>query len=148
MTPAGGPPTAGEWGALLSAPTIPVRELARAQVPDEPGVYLWRHQGQAVYVGMATRLRGRTLSKHLGAGVSLSGSSLRRNVCELLFGIPPNITGRPVKQKVTTEQAAAIRDWLLACELSWQVCATVLDAGQLERHLRVTFLPPLNRVLT
>ena len=40
MTSAGGPPTAGEWGALLSAPTIPVRELARAQVPDEPGVYL------------------------------------------------------------------------------------------------------------
>lgn len=148
MTPAGGPPTAGEWGALLSAPTIPVRELARAQVPDEPGVYLWRHQGQAVYVGMATSLRGRTWSRHLGAGVSLSGSSLRRNVCELLFDIPPNITGRPTKQKVTTEQAAAIRDWLLACELSWQVCATVLDAGQLERHLRVTFLPPLNRVLT
>lgn len=146
MTSAGGPPIAGEWGALLSAPTIPVRELERAQVPDEPGVYLWRHDGQAVYVGMATSLRGRTLSKHLGAGVSLSGSSLRRNVCELLFGIPPNITGRPVKQKVTTEQAAAIRDWLLACELSWQVCATVLDAGQLERHLRVTFLPPLNRV--
>ena len=46
MTSAGGPPTAGEWGALLSAPTIPVRELARAQVPDEPGVYLWRHEGR------------------------------------------------------------------------------------------------------
>jgi len=45
MTSAGGPPTAGEWGALLSAPTIPVRELARAHVPDEPGVYLWRHDG-------------------------------------------------------------------------------------------------------
>jgi hypothetical protein len=40
-------------------------------------------------------------------------------VCALLFGIPPNITGRLIKQKVTTEQAAAIRDWLLACELSW-----------------------------
>jgi len=50
-----------------------VRELARAQVPDEPGVYLWRHDGQAVYVGMATSLRGRAWSKHLGAGLSLSG---------------------------------------------------------------------------
>lgn len=146
MTSAGGAPTAGEWGALLSAPTIAVRELARAQVPDEPGVYLWRHDGQAVYVGMATSLRGRAWSKHLGAGVSLSGSSLRRNVCELLFGIPPNITGRPVKQKVTTEQAAAIRDWLLACELSWLPCATALEADQLERRLRTAFLPPLNRV--
>jgi len=118
MTSDGEPPTAGEWGTLLSAPTIPVRELAGAQVPDEPGVYLWRHDGLAVYVGMATNLRGRAWIKHLGAGVSLSGSSLRRNVCELLFGIPPNITGRPTKQKVTTKQAAAIRDWLLACELS------------------------------
>jgi len=146
MTSAGGPPTAGEWGALLSAPTIPVRELARAQVPDEPGVYLWRHQGHAVYVGMATSLRGRAWSKHLGAGLSLSGSSLRRNVCELLFDIPPNITGRPIKQKVTIEQAGAIRDWLLACELSWLPCATADEADQLERRLRATFLPPLNRV--
>ena len=64
MTPAGGPPTAGEWGALLSASTIPVRELARAQVPDGPGMYLWRHEGQVVYVGMATSLRGRAWSKH------------------------------------------------------------------------------------
>lgn len=146
MTSAGGPPTAGEWGALLSAPTIPVRELARARVPDEPGVYLWRHDGQAVYVGMATSPRRRAWSKHLGACVSLSVSSLRRNLCELLFGIPPNITGRPTKQKVTAEQAAAIRDWPLACELSWLPSATAPEADQLERRLRGMFLPPLNRV--
>ena len=41
MKSAGGPPTAGEWGTLLSARTIPVRELSRAQVPDEPGLYVW-----------------------------------------------------------------------------------------------------------
>jgi hypothetical protein len=52
---------------------------------------------------MATSLRGRAWSKHLGAGVSLSGSSLRRNVCELLFGIPPSVTSNPNRQKVTTE---------------------------------------------
>ena len=130
----------------MSAPTIPVRELERAQVPDEPGVYLWRHNCQPAYLGMATALRSRAWGKHLGAGISLSGSSLRRNVCELLFGIPPNITGRPTKQKVTLEQAAGIRDWLLACELTWQLCATVLHADQLERRLRYEFLPPLNRV--
>lgn len=104
------PPTVGEWAVLLALPTAPARDLARMQLPDEPGVYLWRRQGTVVYVGMAASLRSRVWNKHLGAGVSLSGSSLRRNVCELLFGIPPNITGRPVKQKVTTDQAAAIRD--------------------------------------
>ncbi|MCA0180420.1 MAG: hypothetical protein LCH77_12680 [Actinobacteria bacterium] len=146
MTSAGGPPTAGEWGALLSAPTIPVRELARAQVPDEPGVYLWRHQGRAVYVGMATSLRGRAWSKHLGRGLSVAGSSLRRNVCELLFGIPPSVTRNPNQQKVTAEQAAAIHDWLRSCNLSWQECSTVDAADQLERRLRREFMPPLNRL--
>lgn len=77
---------------------------------------------------------------------SLSGSSLRQNVCELLFGIPPNITGRPTKQRVTAKQGAAIRDWLLACEFSWLPCATAHEADQLERRLRGMFLPPLNRV--
>ena len=42
MTSVDGPLAVGEWGALLSAPTIPVSELARVQVPDEPGVYLQR----------------------------------------------------------------------------------------------------------
>ncbi len=140
------PPAAGEWGALLAASRTPVRELEKAQVPDEPGVYLWRHRGEPAYVGLATNLRSRAWGKHLGAGVSLSGSSLRRNVCELLFGIPPRQTARPIKQKVTPEQAAAIRDWLLVCELSWQPCASVDDADQLERRLRSEYLPPLNRV--
>jgi hypothetical protein len=140
-----GSPTSGEWGALLSAPTFSVHELTRAQVPDEPGVYLWRHESQAVYVGMATSLRGRAWSKHLGAGASLSGSSLRRNVCELLFGIPPSVTSNPNRQKVTAEQAAAIHDWLRSCDLSWQECATVDEADQLERRLRREYMPPLNR---
>ena len=90
---AGAPPTSQEWAALLAAAGIPVRELGRTQLPDEPGVYLWRHKSQAAYVGVATSLRRRAWGNHLGAGVSLSGSSLRRNVCELLFGIPPNNTG-------------------------------------------------------
>ncbi|MBC7595660.1 MAG: hypothetical protein H7288_17275 [Kineosporiaceae bacterium] len=123
-----------------------MRELARAQLLDESGVYLWRHEGQAVYVGMATGLRSRAWSKHLGAGVSIAGSSLRRNVCELLFGIPPYVTGGPTKQKMTEEQAAAIRRWLLACELSWLPCAMGHEADQLERRLRGIFLPPFNRV--
>ena len=75
----------------------------------------------------------------------MSGSSLRRNVCELLFGIPPSVTSNPNRQKVTAEQAAAIREWLRSCSLSWQACETVDDADQLERRLRHEYLPPLNR---
>ena len=95
---------------------------------------------------MATSLRGRAWGKHLGGGVSLAGSSLRRNVCELLFGIPPNVTGRPTRQKVTTEQAAAVCNWLLGCELSWLEVPSVAAADELERRLRREYLPSLNPV--
>ncbi len=139
------PPTSKEWEDLLAIPTTPVSELARGKLPDAPGVYLWRHDNQVCYVGMATSLRGRVWGKHLGAGVSLSGSSLRRNVCECLFGIPPNVTGRPTRRKVTPEQAGAIRNWLLTCDLSWQTCASVHDADQLERQLLHGYRPSLNR---
>lgn len=106
---------------------------------------LWRHGGQAVYVGMARSLGGRAWSKHLGAGLSLAGSSLRRNVCELLFGIPPSATSNPNRENVTAEQAAAIHEWLRSCDLSWPACATVVDADQLERRLRREYMRPLNR---
>ncbi len=145
MTEGGSPPTVGEWGALLAAPTVPARALVGQDLPAVPGVYLWRHAGQPVYVGMATSLRGRAWSKHLGRGLSLAGSSLRRNVCELLFGIPPSVTSNPNRQKVTAEQAAAIHEWLRSCDLSWQQCSTVDDADQLERRLRREYMPPLNR---
>lgn len=140
------PPDAGEWQVLLAVPAVRVSDLLRADLPAEPGVYLWCRDGQAVYIGTASSLRGRLWGHHLGVGVSLSGSSLRRNVCELLFGIPPSITGRPTRQKVTPAQAVAIRDWLFECDLSWQPCASARDADHLERRLRAAFLPPLNRV--
>ncbi|MCT9002345.1 GIY-YIG nuclease family protein [Microbacterium memoriense] len=140
------PPSTGEWTTLLAAPTVPARELGRAELPDAPGVYLWQRDGRPVYVGMSASLRGRAWGKHLGGGVSLAGSSLRRNVCWLLFSIPPNITSGPARQKVTAEQAAAIRDWLLGCDLSWLEVPSVTAADELERRLRSEYLPDLNRV--
>lgn len=136
----------GEWGALLAAPTMPVGELDRARLPHRSGVYLWRREGKPVYVGTATNLQKRVWGRHLGAGVSLAGSSLRRNVCELLFAIPPNVTGNPTRKKVTGEQAAAIRAWLGDCELSWVECDSAKEAEQLEGRLRAEYLPLLNRI--
>jgi hypothetical protein len=139
------PPATGEWGALLTLPTRPVRDLARADVPEEPGVYLWRRSGAVVYVGTASNLRTRLWGKHLGGGVSLAASSLRRNVCELLYDIPPTVTSNPNRQKVAREQADAIRAWLLECELSWEPCASAAAAVALELRLLGEFRPPLNR---
>jgi len=111
-------PTGDDWGRLLAVPRRLAGVLQRVELPEGPGVYFWSRDGAPTYVGTAKSLRKR-LSSHLGGGVSLAGSSLRRNVCEMLFQIPPNVTGNPTRQKVTTEQATAIRDWLLGCEVSW-----------------------------
>lgn len=139
-------PWSEEWAALLAAPTAPVGDLDRARLPDRPGVYLWRRESRPVYVGTATSLQKRAWGKHLGGGVSLAGSSLRRNVCELLFNIPPKTTGNPTRQKVTSEQAAAIRAWLAGCQLSWIECGSAEEAEHLEKRLRAEHLPLLNRI--
>lgn len=135
-----------EWSELLAMPAVSVHDLARMHLPDAPGVYLWRREGLDAYVGTATNLRNRVWGNHLGKGVSLAGSSVRRNVCELLFDIPPTVTGGRRRQKVTRDQASAIRDWLADCELSWQVCTSPAAARLLESTLRKTYLPPLNRI--
>lgn len=94
---------------------------------------------------MARLLRARVWSKHLGGGRSLASSSLRRNVGELLFGLPPSVTANPGRQLVTADQAAAIRTWLRECDISWLSCETAESAIALERRLRQGWLPPLNR---
>ncbi|MPY12251.1 GIY-YIG nuclease family protein [Arthrobacter bussei] len=138
-------PADKDWSQLLAVPRRAASGLTRADLPNEPGVYLWSRGGAPQYVGKATSLQTR-LSTHLGGGVNLAGSSLRRNVCALLFQIPPNVTGNPTRQKVTTEQATAIRNWLLSCDVSWLLARTEHDAAALETRLRHAFRPPLNRV--
>ncbi len=139
------PPRTGEWGALLAVPPVPVHELRRDQVPTGPGVYLWHRDGEVIHLGMAPSLRGRMWSGHLTTSVSLTSSSLRRTVCELLFGIPTTVTGNPGRAAVTREQAAAVHAWLLDCHLSWHVPADPLDAGALEQRLLREFEPRFNR---
>ena len=134
-----------EWQALLAVPDADVASLSRADVPVEPGVYLWRCQGEVHYVGTSSSLLRRVWGKHLGRGGSLGGSSLRRNVCELLHGIPTSVTGGKNRQKVTAEQAASIRAWLNTCTISWMVCTSADEAEALEGRLLAEYRPPLNR---
>lgn len=131
---------------LLSAPELHAPEPARAHLPDAPGVHLWRRAGELVYVGTATNLRRRVWGKHLGNGLSLAGSSLRRNVCELVYGIPPTVTSNPDRQKVTRDQADGIRALLHGCTIAWTICGSPKDASDLEHRLRDEFMPLLNRM--
>ena len=123
-----------------------MKGLTRGDVPERPGVYLWRFAGREQYVGKSRNLRSRLWGSHLSRGVVLAGSSLRRNVCDLLFGIPPARTAKPVPEPVTHAQADAIAAWLRECELSWWECDSIVEAGALEDRLRRIWLPPLNRI--
>lgn len=134
-----------EWQVLLASPVVDVAKLTRADVPVEPGVYIWRRDDEVTYVGTASSLRRRVWGKHLGRGVSLGGSSLRRNVCELLHGIPTSVTGGKNRAKVTPVQAAAIRAWLDECTVAWTVCSSAAHAEALEGRLLSEYRPPLNR---
>lgn len=134
------------WQELLQAQERPVGGLVCSDVPEVPGVYLWRHDGALSYVGTASNLRGRVWSTHLGGGTSLAGSSLRRNVGELLFEIPPSRTAKPNRQLVTAAQAAEIREWLWEGTVAWVERRTRHQAGAYEAELRRSHLPPLNRV--
>jgi hypothetical protein len=134
------------WHELLQAEEHPVRDPVRADVPAVPGVYLWRHDDALSYVGTASNLRGRAWSTHLEGGRSLAGSSLRRNVCELLFEIPPSVTAKPNRQLVTAAQAADIREWLREGTVASVERPTRYQARAYEAELRRSYLPPLKRV--
>lgn len=136
-------PSTDEWRLLAAAVEHDPDTTARSALPEGPGVYLWRHAGRIVYVGKADSLRTR-LSTHRGRGESMAGSSLRRNVAALLYGIEPKVTGKG-RERATPEQAAAVASWIRSSTVAWVECDSSADAGELEKQLRSQWLPPLNR---
>jgi hypothetical protein len=143
--PESAPPPDHEWDRLLAAPRRVVRSLTSSDIDARPGVYLWRHGGRVAYVGKAKSLRDRIWKRHLGGSRSLGGSSLRRNVCELLLGIPTSETLRG-RRKMTPEEVSTIREWLRECEIAWVTTESEASALALEKRLRLTWMPPLNRI--
>lgn len=74
------------WAVMDGMPRVPMGELRKADLPEEPGVYALYRDGRAVYVGLAERqtLQGRIWKNHRGRGVSMTGWAMRRNVAERL----------------------------------------------------------------
>jgi hypothetical protein len=133
------------WADILALPMRPVGELLRADVPDEPGVYLWRHRGRIAYVGTASSLRNRVWGRHLGGGRSLGSSSLRRDVAEFLLDIPTTQTIKG-RRKLDATEIDVVRSWLRGCDIAWKTMPTAEAAGDLEDALRSVWWPPLNRI--
>lgn len=136
--------TARTWADMDAAPRAAPATLTAAHVPDAPGVYAWYREGQRMYVGKADVLRDRVWGNHLGQSRAPTGSAFRRNVAEHLdFGRAADIKSGAVT--LTDDQLAAMRTWILGCEVAWLTCASKADAIDLETQLKAEHKPPLTK---
>lgn len=129
---------------MLTQPRERVAEVG--DIPGAPGVYARLREGEPVYPGKAAGRGGlrERLGKHLETGVDLSRSSLRRNVAEMLLGLPTSVTrARPTQ--VSAAQAAAVKAWIAQCELAWQTYPDASSAEAAETALHHEWLPPLSK---
>ena len=84
------------------------------------------------------------LAKHLGVGLDLSRSSLRRNVAEHVLNIPTSVTRRR-PSSMTLEQVATINAWIRDLEVTWIELPTNAEAIAFERELLREWMPPLSK---
>lgn len=134
------------WARMLELPRVPVRDVDAKSIPVSPGVYAWFRSGEPIYAGNASGgggLRDR-LGKHLGVGLDLSRSSLRRNVAEYLLSVP-TADSRRRPSIMTSDQVSAINAWIRDLEVSWLALPTPADAVEFERELLHECMPPLSK---
>jgi len=132
------------WGQIDQAPRRTATDLRPADIPREPGVYVWFRDEQCMYVGKASSLRQR-LSTHLRMSPDLSRSTLRATVAERELGVS-RATARARPSVMTPAQVAVVNRWIAECDVAWITCSSPLAADELERHLRRERMPVLNRI--
>lgn len=131
---------------MVERPRVAVLSIDVRSVPTSPGVYAWFRSGEAVYAGKASGAGGlrERLAKHLGVGLDLSRSSLRRNVAEHLLGVPTSVS-RQRPSVMTTEQVAIINEWISGLEVAWLEFPTPSEAVAFECKLLREWMPPLSK---
>jgi hypothetical protein len=132
------------WADANAAPRHRPVDLIRRDVPVDPGVYVWYRRGRAIYVGKADSLVERVWGDHLGQRRSIGGSAFRRNVAEHLgFGTPADI--KVGRVRLTPEQLAAVRAWIMGCRVAWLTRRSIAAARLAEIQLKTEWTPPLTK---
>jgi predicted GIY-YIG superfamily endonuclease len=129
---------------MHAQPRLAPRELAKSDIPADPGVYAWYRDGSAIYVGKADSLQQRLWSNHLGRGRVMTGSALRRNVAQHL-GIATANDIKTLAYQPADDEVQAVRDFIDGCEVAWLTCATKPAAVKLEAEMKREWQPPLTR---
>lgn len=134
------------WSRITALPRVCVADLEIKSVPEEPGVYAWFRADEPIYAGKASGSGGfrDRLSKHLGVGLDLSRSSLRRNVAEHVLHIPTSVS-RQRPSVITSQQVSTIKEWIRDLEVTWLECPTPAEAVAFERGLLREWMPPLSK---
>lgn len=71
-------------------------------------------------------------------------SAFRRNVAESLgFGSSADIKEQRVR--LSPDELAAVREWILNCSVAWIVCRTAAAAVTLETQMKAEWTPPLTK---
>jgi hypothetical protein len=133
------------WKLMHARPRHRPRDVAKADIPTDPGVYAWYRDGHAIYVGKGDSLQTRIWNNHLGRGAVMTGSAFRRNVPQHL-GIA---TADAIKTKAympTSDQVQAVRDFIEGCEVAWRKTKTKPQALDLETRMKREWMPPLTKV--
>ena len=132
------------WAVMNAANRYSARRLRRAHLPIGPGVYAWYRRGRPIYVGKADSLVHRVWANHLGNSRTIGGSAFRRNVAEALgFASPADIKSK--RTRLTEEQLAALRSWILGCQVAWLTTPSIAAALRAEVELMTEFMPRLTK---
>lgn len=132
------------WAEMDAQPRRSMATLVCDDIPESPGVYALYRGGDAMYVGKADSLRQRVWSNHLGRGIVMTSSAMRRNVAELL-GIASAADIKARRYRSTGDDARRVQLWLSACEMTWLECPTAQAAQDLETAMKEEYKPLLTK---
>ncbi|GAA2175692.1 hypothetical protein GCM10009846_26560 [Agrococcus versicolor] len=133
-----------DWYTLLERPRLRVSSLEIGSVPNTPGLDVWMRDGEVVYLGSTSNLRGRVRT-HLSTSLDLSRSALRRHVGELLLGIPHSALRDRVAPPAGAHDVDVVASWLADCSLGWLECGSRMEARGTKVELLEMWLPVLQR---
>jgi hypothetical protein len=134
------------WTRMMALPRVPVIDVDAKSIPGGPGVYAWFRSNDPIYAGKASGSGGlrERLGKHLGTGLDLSRSSLRRNVAEHILNVPTSVS-RQRPSVMTTQQVSSINEWIRQLEVAWLEFPTPAESVVFERELLGEWMAPLSK---
>lgn len=134
-----------DWARVRNEKLWAVDAVELSDIPVSPGIYVWFHDDEPIYVGEArgkSGLRGR-LRAHLSTGSDLSRSTFRASVAVRELGVDRAVA-RSRPPLLTLDQVAIVNEWIAGCDISWVECSSREEAHDLEVRLRWAWLPTFN----